>query len=288
MSATLNLSASKLEGQQGLIETLADIDQAARMLGIQFFIIGAAARDLILEHGHGAPFERATRDVDFAAQVADWAEFKELKTALQAAGFSASGQSQHRLVDPRHRLIDIIPFGPITENQQLAWPPDNDIVMSVAGFDEAFEAAVSVQIDELVKPLNIRVASVAGIALMKLIAWQEREPSQRRNDAQDLAYLCQHYHRIDDIHNQLFEQNIMAAFDWQIETASSYKLGADSATLSKPATRDNILSLFKRPFAEHGFDRLVADAVSKNIHNEALTRATLTAFKQGFRAACDI
>lgn len=285
MKNTLHLCASKLEAEPrktGLVATLATLDQAAHKLGINFFVIGATARDLILEHGQGAPNERATYDVDFAIQVANWTQFDSLKTALLAKGFSANGHPPHRLADAHSRIIDIVPFGPIAENEQLVWPPDNDTKMSVAGFDEAFRAAISVQINELETPLVIRVASVAGIALLKIIAWGDRDRALRRKDAQDLAYLCQYYHRIHSISNQLYEQQIMEMFDWQEEIASGYKLGCDAATLSTLATRQTIYSLLNRPFERQGFDRLVAEAIAQNTSNEALTRAILEAFKQGF------
>lgn len=284
MNNILHLCASELDSKAGLVATLTTIDQVAQQLGIDFFVIGATARDLILEHGAKAPADRATRDVDFAVQVAYWAQFEALKTALLEQGFSASRQSQHQLTDGLSRFIDILPFGPIAEHQQLAWPPGHDVIMSVVGFDEAFQAAISVHIDELETPLVIRVASVAGIALLKLVAWQERDPLPRRNDAQDIAYLCQHYHRVDSVLDALYEQQIMARFDFHIETASGYKLGLDAAALSQPSTRQNIQALLDRPFEDKGFDRLVAEAISQNRANETLTRAVLDAFKQGFLA----
>lgn len=287
MKNTLRLCASKLEadpGKTGLVATLSTINQAAQTLDIDFFVIGATARDLILEHGAHAPAERATQDVDFAVQVDHWTQFETLKQALLAAGFSAAGQPLHRLTDSTGRYIDILPFGPVAEHQQLAWPPGHDVIMSVVGFDEAFQAAIAVHIDELETPLVIRVASVAGIALLKLVAWQERDPLPRRNDAQDLAYLCQHYHRVDSVLDALFEQHIMEMFDFDAEMASGYKLGVDTATLSQPSTRQTIHALLQRSFADQGFDRLVAEAVTQNKINEKQIRAMLDAFKQGFLA----
>lgn len=41
-------------------------------LGIDFFLMGAAARDLMMRFAHGIDTSRATRDADFAAMVRDW------------------------------------------------------------------------------------------------------------------------------------------------------------------------------------------------------------------------
>jgi len=61
------------------VQALQDVAQA---LGINYFLMGAAARDLMLQHAHNiAPF-RLTVDVDFAVSVADWPSFESLRTAL--------------------------------------------------------------------------------------------------------------------------------------------------------------------------------------------------------------
>ena len=43
----------------------------AQALGIDYFLMGAAARDLMLEHAHNIPPSRLTEDVDFAVSVPD-------------------------------------------------------------------------------------------------------------------------------------------------------------------------------------------------------------------------
>lgn len=63
----------------GLVEMYQKIDLCARELGIDYLIVGAMARDLVMHHGFGAHIERGTRDVDFAIQVASWQKFHTLK-----------------------------------------------------------------------------------------------------------------------------------------------------------------------------------------------------------------
>jgi hypothetical protein len=61
---------------------LRDVAEAAVALGIPFFVVGAFARDLILELHYGLPVQRATNDIDFGLRVNSWEEFTQLKTAL--------------------------------------------------------------------------------------------------------------------------------------------------------------------------------------------------------------
>ena len=66
---------------RGLVEMYRKVDVCAKGLGIDYLIVGAMARDLVMHHGFGAHIERGTRNVDFAIQVASWQEFNTLKYA---------------------------------------------------------------------------------------------------------------------------------------------------------------------------------------------------------------
>jgi predicted nucleotidyltransferase len=54
------------------------VSKVANSLGVPFFIIGAAARDLILMNGHNIPTIRATLDIDFGVQVPSWDQYSKL------------------------------------------------------------------------------------------------------------------------------------------------------------------------------------------------------------------
>lgn len=95
---------------------------------------------------------------------------------------------KQRLIHASGLLIDLIPFGDIEEaSGQIAWPPDFSVVMSTVGFREAYDNSIEVRItDELI----VRVASLAGLALMKLVAWDDR---RFERDAQDLGLIMRFY-----------------------------------------------------------------------------------------------
>lgn len=164
MNNTLNrpfaLSKPPTEDFLRVVRALSPI--AAR-LNIPFFLAGAAARDLVLVNMWGLPPGRATADLDFAFAVTDWPQFAQLRLELLAAGpFQRVPHREHRLlyIDPQlrfHLPVDLIPFrGVASETQTISWPPEGDFVMNVAGFEEAFAAALSVQLES---GLVISVAS---------------------------------------------------------------------------------------------------------------------------------
>ena len=62
---------------------------------------------------------------------------------------------------------------------------EDKLIMNVAGFDEAYQSSVSAKISEN-PDLTINVSSLPGLAIMKIIAWNEKYPD-RPKDAEDLA-----------------------------------------------------------------------------------------------------
>ena len=52
-----------------IISALGEIQGVAAQEHVSFFIVGASARDLLLEAAHGLASKRATRDIDIAVVV---------------------------------------------------------------------------------------------------------------------------------------------------------------------------------------------------------------------------
>lgn len=95
---------------QFLIEVLEEVDKATGMLDISFFIVGATARDLVLEYGFGLNPGRATADVDIGVRVSSWDDYNQLKKELSAGDkFRAIG-NKCRMVHENRIPIDLLPF----------------------------------------------------------------------------------------------------------------------------------------------------------------------------------
>ena len=58
-----------------ILDALQKIGETATELRIPFLLIGAMARDMLLEHVHDMSKERRTMDVDIGVMVGSWAEF---------------------------------------------------------------------------------------------------------------------------------------------------------------------------------------------------------------------
>ena len=229
------------------IEILKQVDPVARALGIEYLVTGATARDILLVGVFGLETGRGTRDVDLAIAVDGWPQFAAVKTRLVEAGaFEADERVIHRLFHlpgkgRRGYPIDLIPFGGIEDPAgTIAWPPDRSIVMSVAGYREAFEAAPPVEIDP---GFVVRVVSLPGLAILKLFAWADRGAGDPR-DAIDLAMLLRQYAAAGN-EDRLYgaEIGVLEAVSYDLDLAGARLLGRDAARISGTETRGTLLAL---------------------------------------------
>lgn len=137
----------------------------------------------------GFKAQRATNDVDFGVRVGGWEEFEAVKRTLVGSGrYSPDLDKAQRLISGDCGLINIVPFGGVEDARgRITWPPEHEVVMNTLGFEEAFEHAVRVGVSE---DLEVRVSSLAGLALMKLIAWDDRRFNR---DAKDFRLIMTSY-----------------------------------------------------------------------------------------------
>jgi len=214
-----------------LAQIAGTIQAAAAPLAIPFMVVGAMARDLHLQYRFGLDPRRQTEDADFAFAVRDWAQFSKLRERLIANGFQASNAGVlHVLRHSSGLPIDLIPFKGIEDEQrQIAWPPQGESVMNVFGFSEALAVA-----HEALLPGEVRVklVSIPALALLKIIAWQDRHLAQPRKDAHDLMLIAKDYlglgnqDRLWDEHPDWAEDT-----DFDYERAGARLLGHDLGAL---------------------------------------------------------
>lgn len=229
------------------------VHDACNALGIDYVIVGASARDILLTHVFGIPLLRATRDVDVAVSVSDWPTFELIMSWLveRRTGWSRSSTKRHQLLyrdtsmTDSVPLLDVVPFGGIEDEnppRTIAWPPDRTTIMNVAGFAEALRAATRVQVaDDFVVP----VASIPGLVVLKVFAWAERHTVNAK-DADDLLALLRTYADAGNL-DRLYtgDMSIMEACDYNPELAGAYLLGMDVATMTGAATRTRMLDTLR-------------------------------------------
>lgn len=245
------------------LEIMRHVDQVARSFDLRYFVAGALARVILLEHVHGQSPGPATRDVDFGVTVKDWPTFQSLKNELIGTGAfeSAPGIAQRLIYirDIHHSWIDLVPFGGIEQDgRMIAWPPDRVMVMNVAGFSEAADAAIEV---EIAPGLTLAVASLPSLAVLKLITWLDRWPENRGKDAQDFFHILSRYAEAGNM-DRLYdsEQDLMARAAFDPDLAGAGLLGKETAQLCLPETALLITKLFSDSKA---FERFAGHILSE-------------------------
>lgn len=223
-----------------------EIHKASKALGFPVFLVGAMARIILLENIFGLKAGRATTDVDFAFALDNWDQFRTIKTFLLTnAKFEESKHVAYRLFVRlpgwEHQFkVDLIPFGGIeTSPATISWPPDMSVMMSVAGYSDALAAALTVEVGP---GINIAVASLPGIAILKLFAWADRG-QENPKDAIDLVSLLRGYHQAGNENRIYEEESALAALElaaYDIELAGAWLLGNDAAVMVSAQTKTDL------------------------------------------------
>lgn len=221
--------------------------------GVDFFLMGAAARDLMLRHAYNIEPQRLTEDVDFAVMVPDWENFEALRSSLVASGHfvSRTGPATHRLRFKDGLPLDIVPFGGIERaDRTIAWPPDHQTIYDCFGAREAFDTSMVVSLPQSVQ---LRVASIPALALLKVTAWQDRKYTHPGRDAPDLmlylkSYLdCGNLDRATSEHQDLFNAE---AYDY--EAAGARLLARDLIKLLDQDAVRRVLEILSPEADEEG------------------------------------
>jgi predicted nucleotidyltransferase len=193
-------------------------------------VVGALARDLHLSYAHGIRVDRVTTDTDLALTIATWAQFAQLRHALLASGnFIADRRVEHKLLHHTGRALDVVPFGDIEDrNRSIARPPSGVVTMSVLGYREALAASSALQLPRGQQAL---IPSIAGLIILKFIAWSERHWTAPGKDAYDLRMMLAHYLDAGNL-RQLYEHHAdLVDEDFDYSLASARVAGRDASEL---------------------------------------------------------
>lgn len=230
---------------ENLLEILRLVFDASAELDIKTFVIGAIARDLIFEYVYDAKIRRATEDIDFGVAVRSWNEYEKLrKSLIETEKFKDDKKIQQRIwwkSGTDEMKIDLVPYGGVESPKgEIAFPPDNDFVMNTNGFAEAFDSSSRLEITD---DLIIQIASLAGLAMLKFVAYNDR-PQERRRDLQDIFFIAKNYMEADN-ENRLYDENadLLEDENFDYRTCGARLLGRDIASLLNDETQDIVIKI---------------------------------------------
>jgi predicted nucleotidyltransferase len=172
-----------------LLEMLAAFGQVVNRFEIDFFLVGALARDIRLSVDPAFAPKRATKDVDIAIMLASEDQFYQVKDALLATGdFTAHETEAIKLFYKQAIEVDLLPFGEI-ENlvRETRIEKPQPFILDVPGFKEVLPDVEMLDVDGV----NIRVCSLEGIVLLKIIS--NADNPSRTKDITDIEHIVNVY-----------------------------------------------------------------------------------------------
>lgn len=202
--------AEKIKIDPEIAEILEAVQKVFATFDIDFYVVGAVARDLQFAANSGLASIRKTNDVDLAIMVADENQFYDIKNALLATGlFTADKSETIRLFYKHATEIDLLPFGTIENSaNEIKLHKPRLFVMDVPGFLEVLPFAKKFIVES---GLKLKVCSLEGLVLLKLFANSDR--ADRTKDISDIEHILRVYFELyaDEIYGNYLD--VMELYD---------------------------------------------------------------------------
>lgn len=210
---------------------------------INYYLVGATARDVWMRGVHEVPPKRATSDLDFAVMLKDSDIFAELKDYLiKVEGFVPSKENAFVLIWKDKTQVDLIPFGELEQEGIVTVKGTGFTSMNVEGFKEVYEQATEeIQTEDQ----QFMVCTLAGLVILKLIAWDDR-PEMREDDIGDISEIIKNYFHFNS--EAIFEHhNDLFTGDNDLDEIASQYLGREIGTIisGNPKLTERIIGILE-------------------------------------------
>ncbi len=191
-------------------------------------LIGATARDIALDLGGVTLPRRATNDVDIAIAAHDAMEFD---ARLAKLGQPTREWQRRRLLGQQ---VDVVPFGGLER--------DGDVVIHESSLTVLGCAEAAAHADYITLPSGriLPVAPLELIAVLKLVAFADRQPAQTK-DADDLLTVLRA--SSEGIYgNEVWEDEVaLTATDYDHTLAGVHRLGRRGIACFTPGRAERLI-----------------------------------------------
>ncbi len=257
---------------------VAAVQQVAASCGVPVLLVGAYARDLLLEEWGAKASMRRTRDVDFGVRIGGWGEFKALRESLIATGeFTEVGPIPHKVKYRGEMEVDLVPFGGVAgeEGRLVCWPDEFGQEMNVLGYQEALEIA------KICPVAPVPMVTLPALVCLKILSWNDG-PDRRAKDAADLAFVLKNLSAMDAVLDAMVD---FADEDWDdIDHRCHRWMGIQIGSVFGPRTRDALIEVLTREVSMRGDLRLVRQMIAPDLKAE-YARLALEGLRTGLTAA---
>lgn len=201
---TYKINYNQLSQQPGITEMLYALQRGLEKFGIDFYLVGAVARNVWMTGINNIAPRRTTGDIDFAVLINDNGVYEALKTYLIITeGFQPYKGNEYVLIWKENLEVDLLPFGAIDDGDTTFTSNGLGLTsISLQGFTEIYNDGLPTL--DLEGKHQFKFCTLQGIVLLKLIAWDDR-PESRRDDIKDISDILNHFFEMND--NEIFENH---------------------------------------------------------------------------------
>lgn len=201
---TYKINYNQLSQQPEITEMLYALERGLDKFGIDFYLVGAVARNVWMTGINNIAPRRTTGDIDFAVLINDKGVYEALKTYLIITeGFQPYKGNEYVLIWKENLEVDLLPFGAIDdEDAKFNSNGLGSTSISLQGFSEIYNDGLPTL--DLEGKHQFKFCTLPGIVLLKLIAWDDR-PESRRDDIKDISDILNHFFDMND--NEIFENH---------------------------------------------------------------------------------
>lgn len=240
--------------ESGITIILEKILIVAKELNVQFFVVGAIARDIVFTNIYGVQTGRATNDIDLGINLESWKHYDAFINKLCSDSKFAPTDIVHRFKYDKY-LVDIIPFGKISDSEKkILWPPDKTREMNLLGFEEAYNDSSLVRLREN-PALDILFVSPLGFAILKLFSWIDR--NDKIKDAHDLRLVICNYADLGN-EKRIYEvDEILKQEDFDYQMAGAMLLGHDITKIATSQTINKVIDILNNETGQSASYKLI-------------------------------
>lgn len=206
MSTATNLYEAL--GNKYLKNIISDAIKASNELGLDFFGVGALARNIWYVENDLSP--RGTKDVDFGVYIPDSNTYSELKSKLiKDYQYVQASENAFCLISPDGIPVDFLPFGEIENQGKVIIDGKGLTTIKLDGFKEVYRKGIKT-VD--IETQKINVCTIPSVVLLKLIAFDDR-PEHRSKDPLDISSIIMEFPNIEsdllwEEYSHLYDQDI--------------------------------------------------------------------------------
>ena len=142
--STYRINFKQLRQRPDFLEMLAALERGFKKFHIDFYLVGAVARDIWMTAINEIPPSRITRDIDFAVFIEDKETYEKLKRHLvENEHFQPSKANNFVLLWQGRMQVDLLPFGNIkNENTKVNIEDTGLTSLYMPGFKEIYDAGL--------------------------------------------------------------------------------------------------------------------------------------------------